>query len=284
MVLPAAGPERKTVPPEGEPPITLVGFTLTLSSKTGLTVKAAVTLTSVFLAPVLAVSVTAVAAVTAEVAILKFALLCPPATTTLGATAAAVLLDDKLTVRLLPAASGPVRLTVPSAGFPPVTVEGETVSEDNWGARIFNVADLLVPFAVAVITADVLAATGKVFTAKVCDLEPSGTIMLAAGRLAAGFPLDKFTIMPPAGAALLSVTVPVVDWLPVTEELLKLTDCGTGGLGAIAARKNSFSSSRKNAFCPTNNENLDCDAELPKGCVTFLPEPRISAKQSIMEE
>ena len=65
---------------------------------------------------------------TAVVATLKVALVSPLVTVTVaGTVAAALLLDKETTVPAKPA--GPLRVTVPVEGLPPVTVPGFNVTE-----------------------------------------------------------------------------------------------------------------------------------------------------------
>ncbi len=59
------------------------------------------------------------------------------------------------------------------------------------------------------------AATGLVLTVKVALVAPAGTATLE-GTLAAPLLLESPTCAPPAGAAPLSVTVPVEEFPPVT--------------------------------------------------------------------
>jgi hypothetical protein len=67
----------------------------------------------------------------------------------------------------------------------------------------------------AEIVAEVETRTIDVFTAKVALLLPAGIVTLA-GTLAAPLLLRRMTCAPPAGAAPLSVTVPVEDCTPPT--------------------------------------------------------------------
>src|SRR5215216_2202077 len=81
---------------------------------------------------------------------------------------------------------------------------------------IVSVAARVVPLAVAEIAAEVLAVTLVVETVNVALVSPAGTLMLA-GTVAAAMPLERATAVPPAGAAEVSVTVPVDEFPPVTE-------------------------------------------------------------------
>ena len=72
---------------------------------------------------------TAVAVPTALVVTLKLALAAPAATVTLVGTDAAGLLLESATCAP-PAGAGPFSVTVPEAGFPPVTLAGLTPSDE----------------------------------------------------------------------------------------------------------------------------------------------------------
>jgi hypothetical protein len=63
----------------------------------------------------------------------------------------------------------------------------------------------------------VLATTGLVVTLKVAVVAFADTVTLAGACAAAGLLLDKVTTAPPAGAGLLSVTVPVEEVPPITD-------------------------------------------------------------------
>jgi hypothetical protein len=67
----------------------------------------------------------------------------------------------------------------------------------------------------AVILAEVEIRTMDVSIGKVALLAPAGTVTLK-GRLAAPLLLDREMVAPPAGAALVRVTVPVEDCRPPT--------------------------------------------------------------------
>jgi hypothetical protein len=68
-----------------------------------------------------------------------------------------------------------------------------------------------------VIVNGVSAATGVVETVKVIVVPPAGTVTLVGTCAAVGLLLDKVTTAPPAGAALVRITLPVEVAPPNTE-------------------------------------------------------------------
>src|SRR5208282_966474 len=109
-----AGPVRVTVPVDGLPPTTDVGFTLTAESAGGFTVSVATAFALLYEA----VIVTGVELATASVVIGKVALVALAATFTPAPTVAALLLLCSETV-MPPAGAGPARVTVPVDGLGP---------------------------------------------------------------------------------------------------------------------------------------------------------------------
>jgi hypothetical protein len=81
---------------------------------------------------------------------------------------------------------------------------------------IVSVAVRVVPLALAEIVAEVLAVTLVVETVNVALVCPAATVTLA-GTVAAAVPLESATAVPPAGAAEVSVMVPVDELPPVTD-------------------------------------------------------------------
>ena len=77
---------------------------------------------------------------------------------------------------------------------------------------------------------DVLLATGLVVTVKVAVVAFAATVTLAGTVATAVLPLVSVTTTPPAGAAALSVTVPVDELLPMTDVGLRASALGTGGV------------------------------------------------------
>ena len=148
-----------------------------------------------------------VVTVAAEMA--KAAEVLPAGTLTLAGTPAAAVLESATVAP--PAGAAPLSRTVPVADPPLVTVVGlmvKPVSETaGAGGLTVRLAVRLVPPRVAFIVADVVAVTVPAVIPNVAELFPVATVTLAG--TAAGAVLESATVAPPAGAAPLSVTVPV---------------------------------------------------------------------------
>jgi hypothetical protein len=131
-------------------------------------------------------------------------------------------LEPKVTVRELPVATGPFKVTVPVEETPPFTVVGLRLKPKTTGAVTVKIAVSGVPSCVAVIVALALAATAKVATGKVAVVLPEVTFT-ELGTDAAALLLElRRTVMPAAGAGSLRVTVPVGLVPPITD--VGLTD------------------------------------------------------------
>ena len=76
-------------------------------------------------------------------------------------------------------------------------------------AEVVRVAVLFVPALEAVIVVEAVVVAGKVGIAKVVLVAPVGTVTLAGTVARVTAELVRVTTVPPAGAAALSVTVPV---------------------------------------------------------------------------
>ena len=207
-----AGLESVTLPVTGFPPTTADGVSVIDVSSTGAALIVSDALADV--APVVARIVAVVVLIVALlVATLNDALVVPAATFTDDGTVASLrsLAREMVTP---PAGAAPVRVTVPLALVPAFTVEGDRLTLATTAGSIVSVADD-VPFAEAVIVAAVVAATGVVVTLNDAVDEPAATVT-DDGTLAAALFELSVTLMPPAGALLLSVTVPLALTPPVT--------------------------------------------------------------------
>jgi hypothetical protein len=87
-----------------------------------------------------------------------------------------------------------------------------------------SVAVRLTPERLAVRVTVVCEATLVVVMVKVAVVEPCGTVTLAGTEATEGFELERSTVLPPGGAALLRVTVPVAEVPPGMLAGLTLTD------------------------------------------------------------
>ena len=76
----------------------------------------------------------------------------------------------------------------------------------------------------AQIVTKVEAATELVDTVKFTHVAPAGTVTLAGTVATARLPLESATPVPPAGAAALSVTVPIEEFPPTTLMGLSLNE------------------------------------------------------------
>ena len=132
-----------------------------------------------------------------------------------------------------PAGAGPVRVTVPVDVEPPATEVGFSVRADRLaeaGAVIVRLAVRVSPLYEPEIVATSVEATAVVETANVAEVEPAGTVTLAGTVAAAELELNA-TTMPPAGAADVSVAVPVAEFPPTTEVGLTEIEASEAGAG-----------------------------------------------------
>jgi len=174
-----------------------------------------------------AVRLTEVLAETGSELALKVPLVAPPAMLKLAGTVAAlVLLLARATLK--PAVgAGPLRATVPTEPLPPVTELGLNVNDLMRAGLTFKEALILLAPRVAVTLTLFAAATPTVVAVKVCDNFPLRIVTLAATSTE-GSELLRETEVPPEGAALLIVTVPVDFVPPVTVAGLKVNLERTG--------------------------------------------------------
>ena len=181
----------------------------------------------------MAVIVADVFAETAVVATEKVAVVAPAATVTELGTVALVALDLRLTT-IPPVGAAPVSVTVPVDATPPTTDAGERLSLLRVGAVIARATVAEADPELAVIVDDVEAATATVDTVKVAVVDPAATVTLA-GTVALVLLDLRFTTKPVEGAAVVSVTVPVLDTPPATEVGLRVTELTEIGLTVTTA-------------------------------------------------
>jgi hypothetical protein len=155
-----------------------------------------------------------VCVVTVVVFTVKVVEFVPAATTIEEGTVAELELLDSVTM-VPPVGALPVSVTFPVEELPPITLVGLSVTPLGTGALTCKLADFETPDRVPVIVAVTFAATGTVDTVNVLDVVPAATVTLD-GTIAIALLLERLTTAPPAGAALESVTVPVLDAPPVT--------------------------------------------------------------------
>ena len=153
-----------------------------------------------------AVIVTRACIVTGMVLTVKAAVDLPPAIFTAAGVVAALLLLASVTDNP-PLGAGAVRLIVPLAEMPPLTVAGITLMLSKDAGFIVSVAVAAVEPTVPVMIAVVVVDTALVSTENSPDEAPF-EIRTDAGTAAAVEPLESVTVIPPSGAGPLSVTVP----------------------------------------------------------------------------
>src|SRR5207302_5489229 len=140
----------------------------------------------------------------------------PAASLPLAAPAPAAALLPYTTLFRSPAGAGPLNVTVPVEGDPPVTLVGFSVSEERVGracGSTVSEAVLVTPAYDAEMVTGVDAVTALVLTVNVALLAPAAIVTLA-DTLAAPLLLESSTCAPPVSAGPLSVTVPVEDCAP----------------------------------------------------------------------
>ena len=187
--------------------------------------------------PTLAVIVTGVDVVTPLVGIAKIAVVDPCATDTLAGTVAAVLLLDRETASP-PAGAVAVRVTVPCAAVPPLTLDGFTDTAESAagvaGGVTVSSAVREMPLAEAVMVVVWVVGTATVDTGNVPLDSPPWTVIVAGTVAAAVFELDNETTNPPAGAPTERKTVPVAAAPPWTVAGETPREAGpTGGGGGV---------------------------------------------------
>jgi hypothetical protein len=207
-----AAPVSVTVPVELAPPRTVVGLLVIAERLAALMVRDAVRLT-----PSVAVIVAEVLIATPNVVTGNVVEVFPAGTVTeVGTVAAAGLLLCRET-ETPPVGAGPVSVTVPVEGLPPITLVGLRLRDVRLtGASVMvKVAVCVEPKEPVMVTA-VLVLTAFVVMAKVALVFPPATTTVAGVCAAPVLLLDSATVAPPVGAGPLRVTVPVAPVPPTT--------------------------------------------------------------------
>src|SRR5205085_2595399 len=171
--------------------------------------------------------VTAVTAVTALVAIAKVTVVAVAGTVTEAGTVAALRLLLARVTTAPPAGAAAPSVTVPVLPTPPFTAAGFRVTPTSGGFTV-SVAVLDAPTHVAVMLACVTVVTALVVTANVALVAPAATGTDGGTVAALRLLLVSVTTAPPAGAALVSVTLPVLPAPPTSTEGFSVNEPSSG--------------------------------------------------------
>jgi hypothetical protein len=206
-----AGSARVTVPVVPYPPVTLDGENETPAGTTGRTLIVPETVAP-FATPE---SVAVLPEVAIAVVTVKVADDAPAATVTEAGTVTPMLLLDNVTARP-PVGAGPTNVTVPVAFWPPTTSDGVTVSDAGTVRCTVSTADLVVPFAVAVMVESVSVPTADVATVNVATVCPAAIVTVFGTDVAVPVLLIA-TTRPLDGAGPVIVTDAVLELPPMTD-------------------------------------------------------------------
>lgn len=156
-------------------------------------------------------------ALTGAVLTANVALVCPASTTTLACTVASSVLLLASGTNAPPVGAGASKVTVAVEALPPTTLLGFKVTAETALETTKNrVWVTVVPLREAEMTTPVVAVTGAVLAVKVALVCPAGTVTLAGIVTRAVLALESVTTVPPAGATMPKVTVPVAELPPIT--------------------------------------------------------------------
>ena len=158
----------------------------------------------------------------------KVAEVAPPATVTVAGTVAAVTLEARLTTK--PAAGAmPFNVIVAVEETPPATVVGERLIPVRIGGVTVKVAVKEVAPSFPVMVTEVDEATPVVLTVNVAEVAPASTVTVA-GSVALTLLELRLMTAPPGPAGPLSVTLPVEDVPPRTEDGVTVMPARPAGL------------------------------------------------------
>jgi len=219
-----------TVPEDVVPPVTDVGLTAIVTVLAGFTVSDAEA------EPPFAVAVMlpAEAVVVVFVVTVKFTVEALAGTVTVAGTVALLFAEVKVTVTPTEEGAAGVIVTVPTEEAGPTTDAGFRVKPVTTGAVTIRVAVLETPLRVAVIVGDSFTFGRKVVDVNVAVVAPAAMVT-DAGGVVCELEAERLTTMPPVGAALLIVTVPVVLLPPRTVVGFNVKPVSTGALTAKVA-------------------------------------------------
>lgn len=215
--------DNVTVPVLDAPPATDVGFNVTELSDGPVGPPVTVSVAAWLEAPVLAESDDVVVAPTAAVVTVNDAVAAPFGTVTVSGTVAApVLLDARFTTTP-PGPATSARVTVAVVFTPPATDALASDRAVTLGGLTTSSVVAVAVSSVALIVAVTELATCVVSTVNVLLIEPAGTVTVA-GTVTPARLLESETTIPPVGALLDNVTVPVELLLPTTLDGATETD------------------------------------------------------------
>jgi hypothetical protein len=115
---------------------------------------------------------------------------------------------ERLSVTEVPLGAGPLRLIVPVELAPPPICCGEKAKPTGAGGCTVSVVVCWMPWLEAVMVTGVELLTGSVVIENCAVVLPAGTFTLDGTLTMFGLALLRVTLVPPAGAGPLSVTVP----------------------------------------------------------------------------
>jgi hypothetical protein len=166
------------------------------------------------------------AAVTVRVVIVNVTDVAPAETVTLAGTVPSVVELDASVTTAPPVGAARVRVTVPVTTTPPVAAATLVVMPESAAAGGVTVTEAVPvePFVDAVIVTAVFAATVPAVIVNVAVRDPAGTVTLTGTVATPTLDELSVTTLPPTGALVESVTVPVVVAVDAMLALATVTD------------------------------------------------------------